>query len=441
MKNAKKKNTEKPTTTTVVKRAAAGKERQIEIRMYNVGFGDSFLVRLPTEEGERRVLVDCGFHSQGKGKFSDAELVQQIKADLSGEPLDIVIATHRHQDHISGFGETDLWVDVAVNEVWLPFTANPEAVRDEPTLAAWNAFMERSRYLWDTSGKLTPSALRALGARNTNEMAAVEFMLWNARSNAPAIHGLLNGFRRADGRPSKRRFLPDRDDKYPSRFKTSVLPGVKIHVLGPPLDPKFRKNLKVPSNWGLDDGAARGAGMDARSPFATEWRVPADRLPPRPPFQQKTLDSIRLFNDDLFYAAKAVDDFLNGESLVLVLEIGRARLLLPGDAEVGSWTMIMNNESALELAASATFLKVGHHGSHNATPINFINEHLPSGTPAMISTQAGPGNYRNGIPLQKLLDTMGSRGIPFVRSDKSRQARGIFKPDPKNRWVDCFVSC
>src|SRR5262245_60327001 len=167
MKNAKKAPTKKRT-----RRAPKGKESQIAIRMYNVGFGDSFLVRMPTEEGERRVLVDCGFHSQGKGKFSDAELVQQIKADLNGEPLDIIIATHRHQDHISGFGEIDLWAGVPVNEVWLPFTANPEAVRDEPALAAWNVFMGQLHRLWDTSDKLTPSALAALGARNTDELAA-----------------------------------------------------------------------------------------------------------------------------------------------------------------------------------------------------------------------------------------------------------------------------
>src|ERR1700723_2727151 len=90
-------------------RATKGGVGQIEIRMYNVGFGDCFLVTLPTEEGKRRILVDCGFHSQGKGKFSDAELVKQIKADLNTNPLDVIIATHRHQDHISGFGETDGW--------------------------------------------------------------------------------------------------------------------------------------------------------------------------------------------------------------------------------------------------------------------------------------------------------------------------------------------
>src|ERR1700730_1169801 len=113
------------------KRSAKAKKsrvgRQIEIRMYNVGFGDSFLLRVPTDDGERRILVDCGYHSQGKGKFSDQDLVRQIKADLEGQPLHVVVATHRHQDHISGFGEKDLWADVGVEEVWLPFTANPEA--------------------------------------------------------------------------------------------------------------------------------------------------------------------------------------------------------------------------------------------------------------------------------------------------------------------------
>ena len=83
--------------------------RQIKIRMYNVGFGDSFLLKVPTDDGERRILVDCGFHSGGKGKFSDQDLVKQIKADLDGQPLHVVVATHRHQDHISGFGEKDLW--------------------------------------------------------------------------------------------------------------------------------------------------------------------------------------------------------------------------------------------------------------------------------------------------------------------------------------------
>jgi beta-lactamase superfamily II metal-dependent hydrolase len=425
------------------KKSRAG--RQIEIRMYNVGFGDSFLLRVPTDDGERRVLVDCGYHSQGKGKFSDQDLVKQIKADLEGQPLHVVVATHRHQDHISGFGEKDLWADIGVEEVWLPFTANPEAVREEPALRLWNALMENAHSLWDAAGNLTPAAMSALGARDPAEQAAAEFMLWNARANAPAIENLLNDLKRADGRQAKRRFLPEDRARYPSKLITPALPGITTYVLGPPTDPQFRKQRSVPSSWGFSDETPIAAGAqnaEIPPPFSAEWRIPANRLPPRRPFQDRTLQSIRLFNDDLLFAAKALDGFLNGESLVLVLEVGNARLLLPGDAEVGAWTSIMNNADALELAASATFLKVGHHGSHNATPIVFIDKHLSKKTPAVISTQEGPGTYRNGIPLEKLLERMDVRKMPYVRSDKPPiKSNSIFTPDPEGRWVDCFIPC
>jgi len=418
--------------------------RQIKIRMYNVGFGDSFLLRVPTNDGERRILVDCGFHSQGKGKFSDQDLVKQIKADLKGEPLHVVVATHRHQDHISGFGEKALWTDVGVEEVWLPFTANPEPVREEPGLRLWNAFMDKANGLWDAAGKLTPAAISALGARSAEQEAA-EFMLWNARANAPAIENLLNDLKRADGRPAKRRFLPEDKRRYPSQLVTPALPGIKTYVLGPPTDSQFRKQRNVPSSWGFGDETPSGTGgqsSEIAPPFSAEWRIPAKRLPPRRPFRDKTVKFIRRFNEDLHYAAKALEGFLNGESIVLVLEVGSARLLLPGDAEVGTWTAIMNNAAALELAASATFLKVGHHGSHNATPSTFIDTHLPKKTPAMISTQEGPGSYRNAIPLKELLKRMKVREMPYVRSDKPPiESDGIFTPDPHERWVDCFIPC
>ena len=37
-----------------------------------------------------------------------------------------------------------------------------------------------------------------------------------------------------------------------------------------------------------------------------------------------------------------LDDMINSTSLVLVLEIGSARLLLPGDAEWGTWKRILD---------------------------------------------------------------------------------------------------
>ena len=427
-------------TVTRKKRGGAA-TNQISIRMYNVGFGDCFLLRIPTEDGERRMLVDCGYHSQGKGDFSDKELVAKIKEHLNGEGLHVVVATHRHQDHISGFGEQDLWADVAVEEVWLPFTVNPDASRDEPALRAWQGLMGAAAAMCDATGALTPAALTALGSRDAVDQAAVAFMLWNARANEPAIDNLLRGFRRADGRPSTRRFLPEKGD-YPTKFESPVLPKVKVHVLGPPTDPAMRKSKKVPATWGFDAASVGAPGTAFDSPFSEDWRVPAGTLPARRPFLDKSLEAIRLFNDDLLYAAKALDGFLNGESLVLVLEIGAARLLLPGDAEVGAWMTIFANPTALELAASATFVKIGHHGSHNATPLMFVREHLAEKTPAVISTQQGPGKYRNGIPLQDLLTEMASRHMTFVRSDQPPPAaQGVFTPGKDGHWIDCAIPC
>ena len=423
------------------KRARGAAKSAISVRMYNVGFGDCFLIRIPTDDGERRMLVDCGFHSQGKGAFSDQEIVKQIKSDLNGDGLHVIVATHRHQDHISGFGEKDLWADVSVDEVWLPFTANPEMAQDEPALRAWHGLMGAAAALCNSDGKLTPAAVATLGSRDPVEQAAIAFMLWNARANQPAIDNLLRGFKKADGRLSTRRFLPEKG-AYPTSFSTPVLPGVKVHVLGPPLDAGMRKSKKVPSTWAFDAAVAGTAEALHDSPFSEEWRVPAATLSARRPFLDKSLDAIRLFNDDLLYAASALDGFLNGESLVLVLEIGRARILLPGDAEVGAWTTILADPKALELAASATFMKVGHHGSHNATPLIFVRDHLAENTPAVISTQEGPGKYRNGIPLEDLLSEMGLRHMPFARSDKPPAAtQGIFEPEAGGRWIDCSIPC
>ena len=38
------------------------------VRMYNVGFGDSFLVTVPRRGRPWRMLVDCGVHMQGAGQ-------------------------------------------------------------------------------------------------------------------------------------------------------------------------------------------------------------------------------------------------------------------------------------------------------------------------------------------------------------------------------------
>ena len=93
----------------------------VTVRMYNVGFGDSFVVTLTQDDRVWRMLVDCGVHWQGQAR-PIAETVQAIIADLKaaspdGVPrLDVVAATHHHADHIAGFAR-DEWEQVEVSQV------------------------------------------------------------------------------------------------------------------------------------------------------------------------------------------------------------------------------------------------------------------------------------------------------------------------------------
>src|SRR6266511_3208677 len=105
--------------------------RHVNVRMYNVGFGDAFLVELPAgDDRPFRVLVDCGAHAAGypADGWRPEDVVDQIISDISAggaEPhLDVVVATHRHQDHVSGF-RSAAWRQVSVDEVWLPWTEDP----------------------------------------------------------------------------------------------------------------------------------------------------------------------------------------------------------------------------------------------------------------------------------------------------------------------------
>jgi beta-lactamase superfamily II metal-dependent hydrolase len=96
----------------------------VEVRMYNVGFGDAFRITVRRGDETWRMLVDCGAHAHGQSR-PIAESVMQIIGDLAedcgGTPhLDVVVGTHHHRDHIVGFAD-DGWGAVEVDEVWVPF--------------------------------------------------------------------------------------------------------------------------------------------------------------------------------------------------------------------------------------------------------------------------------------------------------------------------------
>lgn len=64
----------------------------LEVYFFDVGQGDSELIRLP---GGENILIDAGTSS------TEDELVDELRS-LGAETLDLVVATHPHADHIGG---------------------------------------------------------------------------------------------------------------------------------------------------------------------------------------------------------------------------------------------------------------------------------------------------------------------------------------------------
>ncbi len=409
---------------------------KIQIRMYNVGFGDCFLLILPTKH---TILVDAGFHSNGPGPFSGDALVTQIIADVTAATgharIDVVIATHRHQDHVFAFNSTK-WNGASVGEVWLPWVENRKSAE--------------AKSLWKKKDGFALRLTQALSTFNLTkeERDDIDFMLWNAGvdipgmgfaawSNLGALNTLHGGFASRDRELP--RYLP-RTKTFPESFKPAVLPGVRVHVLGPSRDPEFIEELDPKDDdetyrtLALRAAQVAAAGAQLPAPFGEVWEVPNRERG----FKLSSSEVERMIelaqNADALAAAEQLDNMINSTSLVLVLQIGTARLLLPGDAEWGTWKRILKDDDACALLKGSTFFKVGHHGSHNATSKTLVEKILPQNIPAMISTQQGTGTWRKDIPLRELLDALALRGIQHVRSDSTGAVPAGFTRGAQ--WID-----
>ena len=131
------------------------------------------------------------------------------------------------------------------------------------------------------------------------------------------------------------------------------------------------------------------------------------------------IDSMRA--EELLSLVRIMDDVLNNTSLILLITIGNARLLFPGDAQLENWRYALNARRTASRSArpspQTTVYKVGHHGSLNATPRHMLWENFArrgkAGTPGrlitVMSTRAnkhGSEDRSTEVPRRTLKDEL-----------------------------------
>ena len=95
--------------------------------MYCHGFGDFFLITFNASSKPYRVLIDCGLLTGDPAPLRQAlnELIDETKGEL-----DVVVQTHEHKDHVSGFNlkgpdGVRIWNGIRVKQVWQAWTEDP----------------------------------------------------------------------------------------------------------------------------------------------------------------------------------------------------------------------------------------------------------------------------------------------------------------------------
>ncbi len=352
----------------------------LTVRTYDVGFGDCFLLTFHYATRSRHVLIDFGSMRTPTGKTAGGKPIKsrylnhiagQIAEDCDGR-LDVVVATHRHQDHISGFarargkGPGEIIRGLKPRLVIQPWTEDPKAATDA-TAPTRSLHVKTLAQMQDMAGHLATVAksLRGEGFRAMRaELAAIGL---DNISNRDAIENLQG-------------MAPNRFVHYGrSAGLGRILPGVKVTVLGPPTIDQTNTILKQRSRdadefWHLNAAYWRRLALTARhhgdgAPLFPKH--PTRSLPRSAGWFRYMM--MRERAETLLSIVRSLDQAMNNTSVILLFEVNGKSLLFPGDAQYENWMYALGKPAVVRKLAAVDLYKVGHHGSLNATPRSLWN--------------------------------------------------------------------
>lgn len=384
---------------------------RVTVRLFNTGsVGDCILLLFWKKELlSFRMLIDCGGYNTSAAPIQ--AVVKNIINETGGE-LDLLVVTHQHEDHISGFNlARDLFDQIDVKEVWMSW------VEDETDPIAKILKRRYEKKLSDLKKKANQALKKikklgqshfeahginvAMKMRQENLKATVELLEFENRSYAMASGGRRTNndamtYVKSKGKKLQFKIPGDTIDKVPGGE------GLRFYVLGPPREEDL-KHLRMEE---IKDEmyAIKRTQMDQEqpvyigdpifptgsileedcSPFRDHFIAKGKQLTPlEKQYQDANMKWRQIEGDWLEMdgeAALALTRFVNNTSLALAIEIQSTGqvILLPADAQSGNWISWKfpaisekftkaGGKSVKDLLANTVLYKVGHHGSHNGT--------------------------------------------------------------------------
>jgi beta-lactamase superfamily II metal-dependent hydrolase len=414
----------------------------IRVRMYRVGFGDFFLLTVPGNDGPAHILIDCGVHAANIDTIDDC--IKDLMK-VTNKRLALVILTHYHADHMSGFASNyDDFADFDhVGAVWITNRLDPEN-------------NEAAKFMAQLTSVANELQLR-LGARDDPDAEEARAKAFNAVGERGAEKG--------GGGGSNAKALKLLKEGFKSKPQVYYYQGGDIPKLPPELEGSLTAEILAPSP---KDSGGEFAATDNRKEqylamagdngiahadparcFEEDWPATAADYPVRS-FDEfdsglvekggkRNMDGAaameamlhRVQPDVLAAAADKLDGTLNNQSLVVLFTCRGKKLLFVGDAQWGNWSYWLYGKPvsgtdpgvtarARDILGSIDFYKVGHHGSTNATPIPAVGA-LNHNCVAMCSTAVGAyGSVKKKteVPRIDLIKALETRtGDRLVRSD------------------------
>jgi hypothetical protein len=400
---------------------------RIRLRTYQVGFGDCLLLTITYTDApagdptQRHLLVDFGAKVLAKGVPRMADLASVI-AEHCGGHLDAVVATHRHQDHLRGFGDSkakELLHPLQPALIIRPWT---DAPADRRQGAADDLDPDSTAFL----GLLDTLAEHGNAVR---EQFALDRRVLAGRARELSELGVSN----VDALAMLDAWVPADRTRFVRAGETiaddPALPGVTIEVLGPP-------TLKQVPGMGsfASDSSAYWLGMTREAVLAPEIRATtvdeelrAKQTVAQPWGLGRAAWLIDHLHDSglrqVLEIVEGFDDVLSNTSLILLVTVGERTLLFAGDAQVAGWSYTLDRalgqngkraDRGLRARLSRVDVyKVGHHGGRKATPKRLVG--LWKGRKdlhSVLSTREGTyGTTTEGkVPDRGLVDALAALG-------------------------------